>query len=542
MYGMPIYTTPGIYFEWLTTVSPGLVAQRTDIAGFVGIAARGPLHAPQRIESWSQFTSIFGGFIPQAYLAYSVQAFFANGGRTCWVVRVADPDKVSFASIDLLDETGNPALRLTAGSPGVWAHRLDIAILPSGQERFTLTLRLPDGTQESWRGLTLSNAACTLNKNREAGGSYLVSATRLSETGRTLAQPLSFPSGGHDGLGSLTPAHFSGNGAPSEMTWGLETLAGINEISILAVPDIMLKPQLPRETVPMPPPRCDILDVAPAPALAVDDPIEYAKGFKGFDDVEITELQWQMILQCETLKNRIAVLDMPSAVSLATDGIAWRNKFDTKYAALYYPWLCVPNPLFAPGAVLNIPPSGHIAGVYARVENQVGAHKAPANELLALALDVTAPLDDVLHGLLNENAVNVLRAYPGRGLRVAGARLLSSDTGWLYVNVRRLMLMIERSIDVNTQWIVFEPNNPEMWRDTERVISNFLDDLWRRGMLDGTSADEAYSVQCNETTNPPSETDLGRLICQIGVRPPWPAEFVIARIGRTEGNSLILEG
>jgi phage tail sheath protein FI len=189
-----------------------------------------------------------------------------------------------------------------------------------------------------------------------------------------------------------------------------------------------------------------------------------------------------------------------------------------------------------------VPPSGHIAGVYARVEALVGPHKPPANEVLDAALDVTVAVDDLIHGRLNDGQVNVLRAYAGRGLRVAGARTLSSESEWRYVNVRRLMLMIERSLEAGTQWLVFEPNNPALWRDFERVLRGFLDDLWRRGMLDGATAAQAYSVACDISTNPPAETDAGRLIAVIGVQPPWPAEFVVARIGKTENGIQVMEG
>jgi phage tail sheath protein FI len=133
--------------------------------------------------------------------------------------------------------------------------------------------------------------------------------------------------------------------------------------------------------------------------------------------------------------------------------------------------------------------------------------------------------------------VNVIRPYNGRGVRVVGARTLSDDPLWRYINVRRLLIMIERAIDTQTQWIVFEPNNPTLWSIVDRAIRSFLDRLWRRGMLDGARAEDAYVVQCDAATNPPEETEIGRTVCQIGVQPPWPAEFVIVRIGKTDGGT-----
>ncbi|MCA9911074.1 MAG: phage tail sheath family protein, partial [Anaerolineae bacterium] len=155
--------------------------------------------------------------------------------------------------------------------------------------------------------------------------------------------------------------------------------------------------------------------------------------------------------------------------------------------------------------------------------------------------DVAEPIDEIIHGVLNEKQVNVLRAYPGRGIRIGGAVTLSSDTLVRYINVRRLLLMIAESIDESTQWTVFEPNNPELWAEIARSARTFLDGIWRAGMLDGATAQEAYSVRCDETTNPPEDTERGLLQCEIGVLPPYPAEFVIVRIGKTDGGTDIRE-
>lgn len=536
---MPTYSTPGVYFEWLDTRQQDLQLQRTDVTGFVGIAARGPLHCPLKVESWSQFTGLFGGPIPQGYLAYAVQAFFANGGRTCWVVRVADPDSAKPAALELHDENGRPALRLTAKTPGTWARTLAVSVLRGGSDRFTLTLQLPDGTQEIWRDLTLASVESVLPAKPPLKNSGLVYATAFKGAGVPRLPALAFLTGGRDGLAKLTLAHLSGRGAPRGKVWGLATLASKPEISILCMPDCILRPKTEYLQVTVPP-RCDVLDAPTPPTPPPADDIEYPPSPRSPGDV--LELERDMVLQCEILRDRVAILDLPDPSMLPAEAIAWRRQFDTTYAGLYYPWLRVPDPLGLPGALLDLPPSGHVAGIYARVERQVGSHKPPANELLAQAQDVTRPVNDILHGLLNEAAVNALRVYPGRGLRVAGERTLSSDPLWRYVNVRRLLIMIERSIDVGTQWIVFEPNNPRMWMDTARVISHLLDFLWRRGMLDGAVAEQAYTVQCDESTNLPEETNAGRVICRIRVKPPYPAEYVIARIGRTEEGSLVLEG
>ena len=236
-------------------------------------------------------------------------------------------------------------------------------------------------------------------------------------------------------------------------------------------------------------------------------------------------------------------IDPGSGISLTPESAGlWRNQFDTRYGALYFPWLRVPDPLQLEGILRSVPPSGHVAGIYARGDLRLGVHKPPANEELEGVKDVQVEVDDISHGALNDVGVNVIRTYRGRGVRVAGARTLSSDAEWRYVNVRRLLIMIEEALDEQTQWTVFEPNNPDLWRQMDRVARSFLQRLWRRGMLDGATPEEAYSVRCDEATNPPQETDAGRMICEIGVLPPWPAEFVVVRIGKTEGGTEILEG
>ena len=174
-----------------------------------------------------------------------------------------------------------------------------------------------------------------------------------------------------------------------------------------------------------------------------------------------------------------------------------------------------------------------LAGIYARTDLDVGVHKPPANEVIEGIKDVSVPTNDRAHGVLNDESVNVIRVFQGRGLRIAGARTLSSDIEWRYVNIRRLVIMIAEAIDENTQWTVFEPNNVSLWLNISRVTRSFLRRLWRRGMLDGATEEEAFSVRCDQETNPPHEIDQGRVICEIELNLPWPAEFVIIRIGKT---------
>jgi hypothetical protein len=276
---------------------------------------------------------------------------------------------------------------------------------------------------------------------------------------------------------------------------------------------------------------CQVLEVELSPPPQQPPEPEFAPAAVA---AGATALQVALIGQCTRLTDRIALIDPPPQTRVVQHVLAWRSLFDSAYAATYVPWLLVPDPLRLDGLLRLVPPSGHVAGIYARSDRRVGVHKPPANERLENVTDLAAAYDDAEHGALNEAGVNAIRAYGGRGIRVAGARTMSSDSSWRYVNVRRLLIMIEEAIDEAMQVAVFEPNSRDLWRDTDRAARAFLDDLWRRGVLDGATPEEAYFVECNETTNPPAETELGRMTCRIGVQPPWPAEFVVVRIGRTD--------
>jgi phage tail sheath protein FI len=248
-----------------------------------------------------------------------------------------------------------------------------------------------------------------------------------------------------------------------------------------------------------------------------------------------------MVEQCETLADRIAVLETPyNTVTDPTAGPAaaqaWRSRFDSKYAALYYPWVRVVDPLRQnTGTVRDIPPSGHIVGQYAATDLETGVHKAPANNPLEWLQDVTSPVGNELHALFNSAGINVLRSLPGRRIRILGARTVSSDPDWRFVNVRRLLMMIERALYISLQWAAFEPNGELTWAKIRLAITSFLITLWQAGALVGETMAEAFFVKCDEETNPPRERDNGRLICLVGVAPSQPFEFVVLRVGRA-GN------
>jgi phage tail sheath protein FI len=244
-----------------------------------------------------------------------------------------------------------------------------------------------------------------------------------------------------------------------------------------------------------------------------------------------------LISHCELLKDRFAILDPPDGLDI--DGIgSFRQVLDTEYAALYYPWCVTVDPSTA--KAVHVPPSGLMAGIYANTDNSRGVHKAPANVPIrginltgGLAADITKREQDIL----NPAGINALRFFPGRGQLVWGARTLSSDTDWKYVNVRRLFINIEKSIFDGTQWVVFEPNNDQLWALVRQAISAFLTTFWQTGALAGNTPAEAFLVQCDRTTMTQDDLDNGRLICIVGLAPVFPAEFVIFRFEQKTAGS-----
>jgi phage tail sheath protein FI len=261
-------------------------------------------------------------------------------------------------------------------------------------------------------------------------------------------------------------------------------------------------------------------------------------GYDGSDDAKnrIKMVQEAMISHCERMKYRFAVLDTPPHLNIqqAKD---WRMfiNFDSSYAALYYPWLGMRD-MASPGSTIKyVPPSAHVAGIMSRVDEERGVHKAPANEVVKNAVGVEISISKGEQDVLNPIGVNCIRAFPGRGLRIWGARTLSSNASWRYVNVRRLFIVVEASMDAGLQWVVFEPNDNTLWAKVRRDVTSFLRGVWRSGALFGTTPEQAFYVKCDEELNSSDVRDLGQLVIEVGMCPTKPAEFVIFRISQWAG-------
>jgi phage tail sheath protein FI len=255
------------------------------------------------------------------------------------------------------------------------------------------------------------------------------------------------------------------------------------------------------------------------------------------DDEGLKAVQLAMIAHCELMSDRVAILDAPPGLN-AQQVKDWRVNFagyDSKYATLYWPWIKVMDPVA--GRPVHVPPSGHMAGIWARNDGTRGVHKAPANEVVRGAIALELQITRGEHDQLNPVAVNCLRAFPAQGIRVWGARTLSSDAEWRYLNVRRLFNYIEQSILNGTNWVVFEPNDPKLWDSVKRTLNAFLRGLWRNDMLFGRTPGEAFFVKCDEENNPADSRDAGYLIVDIGIAPVKPAEFVVFRISQTSAGA-----
>ena len=310
--------------------------------------------------------------------------------------------------------------------------------------------------------------------------------------------------GGHDGV-RVSKDDLAGKAADPDKqnikATGLEALAEVEEISIVALPD---------------------------------------SGDFGSNNAS-REAAATLVAHAEKMRYRIAVVDGPKGSSI-NEIREFRGQFDSKYAALYHPWIEISDPTErpaqgAPPKRLLLPPSGFVTGIYVRNDIERGVHKAPANEIVRGLVRFESNINTPRQEVLNPEGINALRFFEGRGYRVWGARTISSDPEWKYVNVRRLFAFIERAIDVGTQWVVFEPNNERLWANVRRTIEDFLLVLWRDGMLLGDKPEQAYFVRCDRTTMTQNDLDNGRLICLIGVAPVKPAEFVIFRIGQWTGDS-----
>jgi phage tail sheath protein FI len=451
-----------------------------------------------------------------AYLAHSVYGFFQNGGALCWIVRVGAPESgAGSAAVAALPAAADKnveayVVKALAGVNGTV--KVDISEEPNaggddgkGDQTYKVVVDAGSSGKEEFEGLTTKkgrqNIATKLNASSKLIGvedksASLPEAQRTPATGSyTLSTPAVSPE-------KIEASDFEGDVARRK---GMGGLAAVDEITMVCMPDIM--------------------------TLAGGD-----------DDVQVRDLQGKMIAHCEMSGDRMAILDSPPDL-LPQDILDWRMNsagYDSKFATLYYPWIEVMNPLT--NQPLLVPPSGHVAGVWCRTDSTRGVHKAPANEVTLGVNGLGFQVTHAEQGGLNKVGINCIRSFPGRGIRIWGARTLSSDPEWRYINVRRLFNYIAESIMEGTQWSVFEPNDERLWMQLRIAASNFLTRTWRDGALFGSTPEQAFFVKCDSETNPPDVIEAGQVICEIGIAPVKPAEFVVFRLSQYSAGASEIEG
>ncbi len=553
---MAEYLSPGVYVEEYDNSPRSIEGVGTSTAGFIGLAEKGPLEgAPLLVTNMRSFHQQFGGFLSEfaygeyRFLANSVEQFFDNGGTRCFVMRVAPKDaKCASAKQGIL--------KLTAKNPGTWGNKVKVMLSTNAKRKLQLVEKtetgylaksadgfregdlvvfedtytriktifereitfeddLPDSVVddgiipkallylvtvdmsirfgddvENYTELSFNTQSPRYIGSRLAN-SDLVDAEidQMKAPGNPVAAILGddltdgviFLDGGFDGsVSKIDAGTFIGeDGGPGKRT-GIQAFTENNIISMLAIPGITM------------------------PEVVV-----------------------ALVGHCENTRSRFAVLDMPKEMYKTADLIGYRQMVDSTYCAMYHPWIQVFDRSSSKSDY--IPPSGAVMGVYSRTDIDRGVHKAPANEVVfctGLSVNYTKDEQDIL----NPEGINLIRALPGQGIRVWGARTASSNSAFKYVNVRRLFIFVEESIKANTNWVVFEPNDSTLWQRVNLTISNFLEGLWRNGMLTGDSPAEAYFVDIGPSTMTRDDIMNGRLICNIGIAPSRPAEFVIFRL------------
>ncbi len=506
--------SPGVYIEEERGPRP-IRGVSTSVPVLIGFAPRGPINQPTLVTNWVEFEDLFGGFLPGAFLPYSVFGFFDNGGERCYVLRLPpgkDEGKAlvdtsftrAMAELPARKAGAGPSLLVMARGKGDIGEATSVEIRGAEGDTFTLIARL--GTlEEVFRNVTLSQhgdvTVETVNaKSRLIRVQVLESNAKAADRVPVMGTyRLDLPMTRALERIEANAKTFAGDAAERK---GIDGLEVIEEITMVCAPDLMSA---------------------------------YLGG--ALDGAGLMAAQLAMIAHCENMGDRVAILDSPPR--LTPQGVArWRRDdagYDSKYAALYYPWIEVVD---MNGMPFMLPPSGHIAGIYARVDNERGVHSAPANEVVQGALGLETEVSRDEQDLLNPMGVNCIRQFPGRGIRVWGARTLSADPAWRHINVRRLFNFVEESIREGTHWVVFEPNDADLWARVTRDITAFLRTVWRGGALFGATPEQAFYVKCDEELNPLSVRDQGQLIVEIGMAAVKPAEFIVFRISQWAGGAV----
>jgi phage tail sheath protein FI len=526
---MPEYLHPGVYIEEIERGPRPIEGVPTSTAAILGEAERGSV-TPYMVTSYKDYKRWFGDvFDAKKFLPYAANGFFENGGKRAFICRV-----VGKASKTASEKFGD-SFSIKAAGPGLWGTRVFAKIsngttlkedgkTPVGFrlqlaywsrvpdpifDPFVERARLPRPQQiEDFDDLDTDESSpdfygkrvpfFDLDKGEKNQGPESSALGVLVRTGGVAAGARP-----DNGAKMLANGDDDPDGAGTEAFEG-QAIAGVRTEQGLTA-----------------------LELDPYRDVA----LVYAPNVP-------TDIAKKIVSHCENLRFRFAVIDCEKGKNSPND-LNPRNAengiSDSSYAAFYYPWIFTSDP--RSGARKLIPPGGYALGVYARSDTERGVFKAPANEIVRGALALEFDINDAMQDNLNPKGVNVIRSFPGRGIRVWGARTITSNALWKYVSVRRLFIFLERSIYEGTQWVVFEPNDDKLWARVVDTIRLFLRGQWRLGALFGRTEQEAFFITCDRTTMSQDDILNGRLICEIGIAPVRPAEFVIFRIFQNTAES-----
>ena len=580
---MAEYLSPGVYVEEYDSGATPMQGVSTSTAGFVGLAERGPvIGQPQLVTSFADYKRMYGGYLSEAgygsnrFLPYAVEQFFSNGGARAYIMRAVPGDARTGSCV-------SGVLKISAANPGAWAEDLRVVVSPASKAKTQvlavsgadLTLKNADGFNagdvvELYDGKTTAyatvknvldkvvtlDAPCSLDVAEAKVGTVkyiktceITLTVRLGENVETFENLSLKP----DALNDIVAKT-----AKSD-------LITVEVLESKAAPAPVKEKDKDGKEIPAPAPKApsivpfalcggngadlvltlqggsngSVRTATPDAFLGKDDGPGKRTGLQAFQEngnvsimaipgVTMPEVQAGLVGFCEGKKSCFAILDVPMELKKTNDVANFRDMYDSTYAAMYHPWL----EMYDAGSKRSayFPPSGAMAGIYARTDVERGVHKAPANEVVRGCTGLSCAYNEGEQDVLNPIGVNLIRSFTGRGIRVWGARTISSNGLWKYLNVRRLFIYVEESIKANTSWVVFEPNSTELWDRVTRTIETFLSTCWRDGALAGSTPSEAFFVECGPTTMTQDDIDNGRLICQIGIAPVKPAEFVIFRI------------
>lgn len=507
---MPEYLTPGVIIEEIERGPRPIEGVTTSTSAFLGETERGPTK-PRLVTSYKEFQRWFGGvFGDDKFLPYAVAGFFENGGRRLFACRIVG-ENAAPASVEFGDFT------VRAVGPGTWGKRIWAEVRDSTTKRpaeggpvavgFRLRLaywsNLPPDAQVFDPNLPENRLRLPRPVLTEDFDDLVTDPASPDYYEKRLLDS--------SALATLVRSEDAAPGARPDN--GSKALEDGEDDTVLDTADFVGEPNGAREQ----PQGLAALEQDPYRDVA----LVYAPN-------ATPEIAKEIVTHCEKLRFRFAVIDSPKTVGDTADLDPRTDVRDTQYAAFYFPWIWISDP--QSGARKLVPPGGHTLGVYARTDTERGVFKAPANETVRGALALAADINDATQGDLNPKGVNVIRSFPGRGIRIWGARTISSNALWKYVSVRRLFIFLERSIYEGTQWVVFEPNDPRLWARVTDTVRLFLRGQWRNGALFGRTEEQAFFVTCNESTMTQDDIMNGRLICEIGIAPVRPAEFVIFRI------------